>query len=422
MEREPERNNGMKTIGIAGGGAAGLFAAVGAAAAAPGDTRILLWEKNPFCGKKIRITGKGRCNVTNDCTVAEAEEKIVRGGKFLRTALYRFSPADTRRFFEDEGVPLKVERGGRVFPVSDRAADIAEALIRKAESFPSVRILHGAVQAVRREENGSFTVRAAGEETKVDRLILACGGASYPGCGSTGDGYRFAASFGHRISALRATLVPLVTRENVTPLAGLSPKNVVFTVKSGGKTLFSEQGEMLFTHFGVSGPLVLSASACLNWDVHPVYDAFIDWKPALSPEVLDARVQRDFAQNANRDLIRGLDALLPRKMIPFLVEKSGIDPRKKIHSVTREERLRLVSLLKAYPLTLTGARPIEEAIVTRGGVPTDEADPRTMESRLCPGLYFAGEVLDADALTGGYNLQIAFSTGRLAGESAARSL
>ena len=411
----------MKVIGIVGGGAAGLFAAIGAAENAPEDVRILLWEKNPFCGKKIRITGKGRCNVTNDCTVPEAEEKIVRGAKFLRTALYRFSPYDTRRFFEAEGVPLKVERGGRVFPVSDRAADIAEALIRKVKSFPRVRVIHEAVKGVRAEE-GAFFVRTDGGETRTDRLILACGGASYPACGSTGEGYGFAESLGHTVSALRPTLVPLVTREDVSSLAGLSPKNVTFTVRCGGKTVYSAMGEMLFTHFGLSGPLVLSASAYLNWDVEPVYEARIDWKPALTPEVLNERVQRDFAHNANRDLLRGVDALLPRIVIPFFLAKTGVDPHKKVHSVTREERARIVELLKAFPLTVTGTRPLAEAIVTRGGADLAEIDPRTMASKVSPGLYLAGEMLDADALTGGFNLQIAFSTGKLAGEAAARSL
>ena len=405
-------------IGIVGAGAAGLFAAIGAAENA--NAQIVVFEKNAVPGKKIRITGKGRCNLTNDSSVPEAEEKIVRGARFLRTALYSFPPREVMEFVSSLGVPLKTERGGRVFPVSDKAADVAEALIRKAKSFPNVRFLHETVQDVT-GGSGAFFIQTPKRKEAFDRVILCCGGLSYPLCGSTGDGYRFAKAFGHTVAPLRASLIPLVTKENVSGLAGLSPKNVHFTVKTkAGKTVFSQQGEMLFTHFGVSGPLVLSASAVLDWEKETEYRALIDWKPALTPEQLGERLLRDLAEFSNRDLINAFEKLLPKKMIPFFLEEAGLDPRKKANVLTRAEREAAQRTLKACPLTLVGARPVEEAIVTRGGVLLSEVDPRTMESKKEKGLYLAGEMLDADALTGGYNLQIAFSTGKLAGKSAAR--
>lgn len=409
----------MGELGIIGAGAAGLMAAVSAAKENPA-WRIFLWEKNPVCGKKIRITGKGRCNLTNNSTVPEAEEKIIRGGKFLRTALYAFPPESVMAFFENAGVPLKTERGGRVFPVSDKAGDIAEALIRTAKSFENIVFVHEKVLSVQKKDGG-FAVITPGGEHGVDRVILACGGASYPLCGSTGDGYAFAEAFSHRVEKARPSLIPLITREETAPLMGLSLKNVRLRIKkTDGKLMFSDFGEMLFTHFGISGPLVLSASAQLDFEKDGEYRALIDWKPALTVEMLDARLQRDFAEKQNRDFLNALEDLLPKKAIPVMVEKSGVAPHKKVHSVTREERMRLLSLLKAFPLSLVGTRPLAEAIVTRGGVALSEINPRNMESKKVPHLYFAGEIIDADALTGGYNLQIAFSTGHLAGKSAVR--
>ena len=409
-----ERSKALK-IGIVGGGAAGLFAAIGAA---ENGAEVLLFEKNPFFGKKIRITGKGRCNLTNDCAVPEAEEKIVRGAKFLRTALYHLPPRGVMDLFTRWGVPLKTERGGRVFPVSDKAADIAEALIRKARSFPKTRAVFEEVREI--EKKDSFWIRTEKREYAVERVILCCGGMSYPLCGSTGDGYRFAERFGHTVTPPLPSLIPLKTKEDVSSLAGLSPKNVTFTVKTrAGKKVFSQMGEMLFTHFGVSGPLVLSASAYLDWEKEKEYLGLIDWKPALTPEEVRARLQRDLAEFKNKDLIHALEALLPKKAIAPFLEKAGADPRKKASEITKEERERLAANLKADPLTLTGTRPIAEAIVTRGGVKLSEVDPRTMESKRQKGLYLAGEMLDADALTGGFNLQIAFSTGYLAGKRSA---
>ena len=406
-------------IAIIGGGAAGLMAAVSAAES--GAARVTLYEKNTRCGKKLSITGKGRCNVTNTASVPQMEEKIPRGAKFLRSALYAFPPEALRLFLEEAGVPLKVERGGRVFPVSDRAEDVADALIQKALSYENVSFRHHAVLDVKKSPEG-FLIRDGEKEDLFDRVLIATGGKSYPGTGSDGDGYRFAALLGHKIEPLKPALVPLVAKESFCREAmGLSLKNCALRVENrAGKTVYDAFGEMLFCHFGVSGPLVLSASSYLDFEKEKEYRAFIDLKPALDAETLDKRVLSDFGDNSNRDLINALNRLLPQKIISPVLACGDLPPRKKVHLVTREERARLVSAVKNLPLTLVGTRPLSEAIVTRGGVSLKEVDPRTLESRLVPGLFFAGEVLDVDALTGGFNLQIAFSTGRLAGKSLSR--
>jgi predicted Rossmann fold flavoprotein len=402
-------------IAIIGGGAAGLMAAIRAGEEA---ISITLFEKNPFCGKKIGITGKGRCNVTNSASVREMEEKIPRGAKFLRTALYAFPPSDTIDFFESCGVPLKTERGGRIFPVSDRAKDIVNALCKKALANPNLSLKKEEVLSISKAENG-FLIQTKSGHFEFDRVLVATGGKSYPLTGSTGAGYRFAEDLGHKIEPPKPALCPLLAKEAFCKEAmGLSLKNCALEIFApSGKKVYEDFSEMLFCHFGVSGPMILSTSSYLDFEKEPFYRAFLDLKPALSPEGLDKRVLSDFAKFQNRDLVNSLSELLPQKLILPVISSAKLDPRKKVNLVSKEERLRLVETLKKFPLTLVGTRPIEEAIITRGGVSLSEIDPRTMGSRLHRGLYFAGEVIDADALTGGFNLQIAFSTGHLAGRS-----
>ena len=406
----------MLNVAIIGAGAAGLMAAC--AAGESGNAAVTLFEKNSYCGKKIGITGKGRCNVTNTASVEEMLRFIPRGSKFLLSALHTFPPEELRRFFEDCGVPLKTERGGRVFPVSDKAADVASALTRKALSFPTVSLKKEAVLSVEGSE-GAFRIRTPRSEYGFDRVLIATGGASYPATGSDGDGYLFAERLGHRIVPLRPSLIPLLTREKFpAECMGLSLKNTALRVETeGGKRVYEDFGEMLFCHFGVSGPMILSASAYLDFDREKQYRLYLDLKPALSEEELDKRILSDFSENINRDLVNAVSRLYPQKMIRPLLKSAGLDERKKVHLITRAERLRLVRLTKELSLTAVGLAPLEGAIITRGGVDLKEISPKTMESRLVKGLYFAGEVLDADALTGGFNLQIAFSTGYLAGKS-----
>ncbi len=406
----------MKKICVIGGGAAGLMAAYFAAC---GGAAVTLAEKNAFCGKKLNITGKGRCNLTNNSPVHEFMENVTGNPKFLYKALYAFTPEDTMALFEAFGVPLKTERGNRVFPESDRAADITNALVSGCRDS-GVRFLHRRVTGLEVKDGAVCGVRFGDKTEPCDACILATGGLSYPGTGSDGDGHRMAIELGHGVIKPRPSLVPLVAadKELCARLMGLSLKNVRLDFRAeGGKLLYSEQGEMLFTHFGLSGPVVLSASARLG-DFGRVRLS-IDLKPALDEETLDKRLLRDFGENKNRDFGNSLGALLPQKLIPVVVEKSGIAADKKVNSITKEERRRLVSLLKGLEFDIVGTRPIAEAIVTRGGVDVKEINPSTMESRLVSGLYFAGELMDVDAYTGGYNLQIAFSTGRLAGISAA---
>lgn len=399
---------------IAGGGAAGLMAA--GTAAARGRSVCLL-EKNRELGRKVRITGKGRCNVTNNCSVEEVIACAPRGGKFLYGALSAFPPAAVMDFFENLGVPLKTERGRRVFPVSERAADIAEALSRFALEN-GVEVLREPAAAVL-VENGAVTgLRTASGEYRAKSVLLACGGASYPGTGSNGDGFRLVEALGHTITPLAPSLVPLVERGDFcAQLMGLSLRNcgVKVTERGKKKPVYTDFGELLFTHFGLSGPTILSASAHLRPMEPGKYTVHIDLKPALDEQKLDARLLRELEQNKNRIFLNSLDGLLPKKLIPVIVERSGIPGGTRCNSITREQRQGLCGLLKDLTIEIQGFRPLAEAIVTSGGVSLKEIDPRTMESKLIKGLYFAGEMIDCDAYTGGYNLQIAFATGRLAG-------
>lgn len=407
----------MKHIIIVGGGAAGLMAA---GSAAEQGAQVTLFEKNPRPGRKLIITGKGRCNVTNNCDVPTVLANVPTNPRFLYSALGGCSPADIIAFFEGEGVPLKTERGSRVFPVSDRAMDIVDALSRWARRV-GVRLVHTPVEGISVSGGCAVGVRAGGREYPSDAVILATGGASYPLTGSNGDGYRFAKACGHTVVPPHPSLVPLVEDGSTcAALMGLSLKNVQLTAFENDKRIFSDFGELLFTHFGLSGPLTLSASAHMRHFGSKSYRVEIDLKPALDEKTLDKRLLSDFAAHRNNDFINALGDLLPRKLIPAVVELSGIDPRCKVHSVTRAGRESLLRVLKAFPVKISGARPLAEAIVTSGGVNVKEISPKTMESKKCPGLYFAGELIDVDAYTGGFNLQIAWATGRLAGRSAAR--
>lgn len=404
-----------RKIAVIGCGAAGMTAAI---AAAECGGNVTVYEKNPYAGKKLRITGKGRCNVTNNCTAREVLDSVRSNPKFLYGVLNRYSPADVMDFFENAGVPLKTERGRRVFPQSDRAADISDALVRTMREY-GVCVLYGVrVNDIERDGDG-IIVRSSNREERYDAVIVATGGISYPATGSTGDGHRMLRRLGVEITPLRPSLVPIVTEENCSPLSGLTLKNVTLTAYHGEDEVYSELGEMLFTHFGVSGPLVLSASA--NMQKHPVteYVLSIDLKPALSVDELDRRLVSDLSKYAARDFVNSLSDLLPQKLIPYVVERSGIDPRKKSGTVTRAERLALGGVLKGYRLTPVSFRPIDEAIVTSGGVEVREIDPKTMELKKYPGIYVCGELIDVDAYTGGYNLQLAFSTARAAGIAAA---
>ncbi len=405
---------------VIGGGAAGMMAAVSAARS---GADVILFEKNDRLGKKLRITGKGRCNVTNDCDKNEFLSNVASNSKFLFASISRFSTADTKEFFEDCGVPLKTERGKRVFPVSDKAQDIVMAL-ENACVEAGVRILYKRVDSLIIEDGAILGVVADGESYGAKSVIVCTGGASYPRTGSTGDGYRFARKAGHKIVDIKPSLVPLVASGKLCAhLQGVSLKNIGFKVRDNqsGKIVYDDFGEMMFTHFGITGPVVLSASAHLSDIERGKYTALIDMKPALDAKTLDTRILTDFSECINKDFINSLDALLPQKMIPIMVGLSGIDARKKVNSITKEERERLVSLIKCIEIPVEEFRPINEAIITKGGVSVSEVSPKTMESKIAKGLYFAGEVLDLDAYTGGFNLQIAFSTATLAGENAAWS-
>lgn len=392
---------------IIGGGAAGCFAAVWAARM---GRSVLVFERNERLGRKLRITGKGRCNVTNNSPTEEHMRNIPVNPRFLYSAFSMFSAEDTMSFFEELGVPLKTERGNRVFPVSDRADDIADALGREMKRL-GVKVVHKRVSRLIIEDGVCCGVRAGGEEYRSGAVLIACGGKSYPKTGSDGDGYTLAESAGHTVTELKPSLVPLTSPDKFcAELMGLSLRNVTLTLYDREKPIFSEMGEMLFTHFGLSGPLVLSASSHIR-DMQPDrYRAVIDMKPALTPEQLDARIQRDFAENLNRDFVNGIRKLLPAKLIPVAVRLSGIPAEQKVNGITRDQRKKFGELLKAFPVRISGFRPIDEAIITSGGVSVKEIDPRTMGSKLMPGLFFAGEVMDVDAYTGGFNLQIAFST------------
>lgn len=408
----------MGKVIVIGGGAAGMMAAVQAGAR---GHKVLLLEKNEKLGKKIYITGKGRCNLTNDCEIEDLFRNVLRGSKFLYSAFYSFSNGQTIDFFESHGLSTKTERGGRVFPESDHSSDVIRTLQTALQKAGVEVRLHTQVQELLTGQGGQITgVRLSGGAViSADAVIVATGGCSYASTGSTGDGYQFARQAGHSVTKLRPSLVPFETAEPwVKELQGLSLRNVTVRIQKEKKVLYEEFGEMLFTHFGVSGPLMLSASSVVNdYAENMPLSMEIDLKPALTLEQLDKRILRDFEENKNRQFKNGVQKLFPGKLLPVIVSISGIPPEKKINEVTREERQSFAQLIKSFPVTLTGFRDFNEAIITRGGVARKEINPSTMESKLVKGLYFAGEVLDLDALTGGFNLQIAWSTGYLAGIS-----
>ena len=401
---------------VIGGGAAGCMAAL---AAAERGAPVTLLERNPKLGRKLYITGKGRCNVTNDCSPREVLEHVPRNGRFLTSAVTRFPPEAVKAFFEGQGVPLKTERGNRVFPQSDRAADIIDALLR-ALRRAGVTIVQDRVLSLRREEEALLGVEGERGFYPCGAAVIATGGVSYPLTGSTGDGYALAQALGHTVVPPRPSLVPLVAEQAFCArMQGLSLRNVAVKVKNGkGKMVYAEQGELLFTHFGLSGPLILTASAHMRDFDNDHYRVLLDLKPALDEQPLDQRLLRDLGENANRDFRHVLEGLVPRLMVPVLAELAGIPLEEKAHSVTKAQRRRLLEALKCIPIDIAGPRPVEEAIITAGGVKTGEVDPSTMASKKAPGVYFAGEVLDVDAYTGGFNLQIAWSTGRAAGLAA----
>ena len=403
---------------VIGGGAAGMMAAISAARY---GADVTLFEKNDRLGKKLRITGKGRCNVTNDCDTQEFLRNVPTNPRFLYGALNRFSTEDTKEFFESLGVPLKTERGKRVFPVSDKAQDIVDALARGCRES-GVSIVYEKIKSLLVENGAVVGVVSDKSQYLADAVVVATGGMSYKQTGSDGDGYRFAKQLGLSVTSLVPSLVPIVSNSKICKeMQGLSLRNVALKIvnKTNGKAVYEDFGEMMFTHFGVTGPLVLSASAHIPDINAGIYEAQIDLKPALDGKTLDNRLLSDFAKFANRDFANSLGELLPQKMISVVIALSGIDPHKKVNSITREERQGLADIIKCLRVSLDGFRPINEAIITKGGVDVKQIVPSTMQAKGISGLYFAGEVLDVDAYTGGFNLQIAFSTAVVAGESAA---
>lgn len=412
----------MANVLVIGCGAAGLLAGI---AAAQSGAQTVILEKMRRPGKKILITGKGRCNITNNCDLQEIIKNIPGNGRFLNSALRRFTNQDIVQLLEDNGLPTKVERGGRVFPVSDKAADVVDTLVKIYKNYGGRLFTDCKVKSIT-AEFGKITgvVTADGQKFAADAVILAAGGASYPGTGSDGSGVKLAKALGHTIVPLAPSLVPLESDSPyIAGLQGLSLRNIEGTVYADGKKIGSEFGEMLFTHFGVSGPIILSLSKC-------VAEAFargaqdvelaIDLKPALDKDKLDARLQRDFTQYSRKQMPNGMKDLLPQRLIAPVLDQAFIDEEKFVNQLSRAERRRLVDVLKAFTVPITGTRPIAEAIVTAGGVSLKEIDPKTMESKLIKGLFFAGEVMDIDGYTGGYNLQAAFSTGYAAGTFAAQ--
>ncbi len=408
----------MSQVIIIGGGAAGMMAAIAAARA---GHKVRIYEKNEKLGKKVYITGKGRCNVTNACDTEELFQNVVHNAKFLYSSFYAFTNTDVMELIEHYGCPLKTERGNRVFPVSDKSSDVIHALAVALRELDVEVELHEEVAKVLAEQGRVTGVRLkrSSRDVFADAVIITTGGLSYPSTGSTGDGYRFAKELGHSITELSPALVPFEAEDDACKkLQGLSLRNIRAEIRKGKKVLYSEFGEMLFTHFGVSGPVLLSASSYVADRIkkEPL-TLSIDLKPALGEEQLDARILRDFEEAKNKQFKNSLNQLLPAKLIPVIIERSGISPEKKVNEITREERSHLVQAVKDFRITLTGLRDYKEAIITQGGVSVKEVNPSTMESKKTAGLYFAGEVLDLDAVTGGFNLQIAWSTGYLAGSS-----
>lgn len=410
----------MSEVIVVGGGAAGMMAAIQAAGR---GHQVTLLEQNEKLGKKLYITGKGRCNITNDCETQELLKNVIRNKKFLYSAFYAFDSYMAMEFFKNHGLAIKTERGGRVFPQSDHSSDVIRTL-QKVLQQENVKVqLHAKAADILVEDENTKKVAgvrlADGKEIWAEYVILATGGRSYVSTGSSGDGYRFAKTLGHTVTELRPSLVPFETAEGwVKDLQGLSLRNVLVRIKRGRNVLFEDFGEMLFTHYGVSGPLILSASSLINDSMKDMpFDMEIDLKPALTEEQLDKRILRDFEENQNRQFKNALSKLFPSKLIPVIIHLSGIDAHTQVNAITKEERMGFVRFIKRFPLTLQSPRGFDEAIITRGGVSIREVNPSTMESKLVSGLYFAGEMLDLDALTGGFNLQIAWSTGYLAGNS-----
>lgn len=397
----------MTDVIIIGGGAAGCMAAVHAARF---GKSVIVFEKNERTGRKLRITGKGRCNVTNNSSMEEHMKNIPVNPRFLYSSYSSFCAEETMAFFEELGVSLKTERGNRVFPVSDKADDIADAFDHEMKKL-GVKLIHKRVSGLIIEDGKCCGVTAGKDEFRSESVLIACGGKSYPNTGSNGDGYALAEMAGHTITEIKPSLVPLVSPDKYcAEMMGLSLRNVTLKLFDREKLIYSELGEMLFTHFGVSGPLVLSASSHIR-DMQPNrYTLKIDLKPGLTAEQLDMRIQRDFSENLNRDFANGIRKLLPAKLIPVAVKLSGIPAEQKVNGITREQRRKLGELIKDFPVRISAFRPVDEAIITSGGVSVREINPKTMESKLVSGLFFAGEVIDVDAYTGGFNLQIAFST------------
>lgn len=411
----------MKKVVIIGGGAAGMLASV---IAAEQGAQVLVLEKNEKLGKKLYITGKGRCNVTNACEREALFSAVLRNPKFLYSAFTAFDNHSMMDFLEQSGVRLKVERGNRVFPESDHSSDIIRALEKRMQQAKVSVRLHTEVSEICSSEGKAAGVKLMdGTFLSADAVIVATGGLSYPSTGSTGDGYRFAKSLGLKVTDCRPSLVPLLTKDTYIPrLQGLALKNTGLMVRSGKKVLYKDFGELLFTHCGVTGPMILSASACLGryLDKETELPAFLDLKPALTEEQLDARILREFDNAPNKQFKNVIGVLFPASLTPVIIDLSKIPEDKQIHDISKAERKSLISLIKAFPFTITGIGEYKEAVITRGGVSVKEIDPSTMEAKQVRGLFFAGEVLDLDAVTGGYNLQIAWSTGYLAGRNAGR--
>ena len=411
----------MSKVAVVGGGAAGMMAAV---FAARNENEVYLYEKNEKLGKKLFITGKGRCNLTNTADMEELFAAVVSNPKFLYSSFYSFTNEQTIAFFEELGVKTKVERGGRVFPVSDHSSDVIRGLERELNRLGVHIVLNTEVKELL-AVNGSVRglLLASGKRTDADAVIVAAGGLSYPSTGSTGDGYRMAESCGHKMTPLSPALVPMEVKEwYAKELMGLSLRNIGITITDGSKKLYQDFGEMLFTHYGVSGPVILSASSITGSRLkEKELTLHIDLKPALTKEQLDKRVLREFESNHNRQFKNAVAGLFPAKLLPVMVDLSGIPEEKRVNEITKEERKKFTDLIKDFTMTLIGLRSYSEAIITRGGISVKEIDPGTMESKLIKGLFFAGEVLDLDAVTGGFNLQIAWSTGFLAGAHAGQT-
>lgn len=408
----------MSKVVIIGGGAAGMMAAV---FAARNGQEVWLLEKNEKLGKKLFITGKGRCNITNTADIEDLFSAVISNPKFLYSGFYSFTNEQVIDLFEELGVKTKVERGGRVFPLSDHSSDVIQALAREMQRLNVNVKLHTEVkELILKDGQAAGVLLSSGKKMDADAVIVATGGISYPSTGSTGDGYKFAKAGGHKVTELFPSLVPMEVKEwYAKELQGLSLRNIEIHITDGKKKLYDEFGEMLFTHYGVTGPVILSASSVVGKKLSDKeLTLHIDLKPALSMEQLDKRLLREFESNHNKQFKNAVDGLFPAKLKPVMIELSEIEPEKKVHEITKEERQRFLHLIKDFSMTLTGLRGYNEAIITKGGVSVKEIDPGTMESKKVPHLYFAGEVLDLDAVTGGYNLQIAWSTGYLAGINA----